>query len=109
LQLDRFADRTPQQIGDFADQLVGIDRLRRQRLLPRKRQQPLREFGGAPHPFQRQLARAGDPLRCRRRRQSRDLIADDIEAAHHHRQQIVEIMRQTAGQLTDHLHLLGLA
>ena len=40
-------ERRVQQIRHVGDHLVGIDRLRRQRLLARERKQALREDGGA--------------------------------------------------------------
>ena len=38
-----------------------------------------------------------------------DLAQDEVEPAHHHGQQVVEIMRDAAGELADGLHLLRVA
>ena len=47
LEPDGLAERAAQQVGDAADELVGVDRLGRQRLLAREGQQPLRQRGRA--------------------------------------------------------------
>ena len=39
---------------------------------------------------------------------SRHAFADELEAAHHGHQQVVEIVRDAAGELADRFHLLGL-
>jgi hypothetical protein len=36
-------------------------------------------------------------------------LAQQVEIAHHRHQQVVEVMRDAAGELADGLHLLGLA
>ena len=47
LDRDRFAERAPQQVGHAGDDAVGVDDLRRQRLLAREGEQPGGEVGGA--------------------------------------------------------------
>ena len=122
LKLVRIAQRRPQTDGEHgldvvagptvrrtissmdADQLVGIDRFRIERLAARKGQQPVRERRGA---------------RCRALR-ARNVAFEIIEpplrqprlhqlkAAGDPRQHIVEIVRDAAGELSDGFHLLRL-
>jgi len=49
------------------------------------------------------------PSTSRCRRGSFGRRAQQIEVTHHRHQQVVEIVRDTAGKLADGLHLLGLA
>ena len=85
------------------DHLVGVERLRRQRLLAGKGQQPLRQRGG--------------PLGRRRRRGEEtldgevallDAAGDEIVRAHDHAEHIVEVVRDAAGELAERLHFLRL-
>ena len=83
--------------------VAQIDRYRAQILLAREGQQALGQRRAA---F-RALDRAVDqPLQARIVRQA---LAQQIEIAHDSHQQIVEIVRDAAGELADGLHLLGLA
>ena len=102
IELDRLAAGAPQHGLEPADQRVEVVRLRAQRLTPRKREQLLVQLGAA---FGRALRDVDDPasLRLVARR-----IDQKVEAVRDHGQQIVEIVRDPAGQLADRLHLLGL-
>ena len=93
----------PQQIRHAADQLVDLDRLRLQRLLPREGEQPLREQRGSPSA----LARRIEVAFCSRVAIA-NAAASKIERADHHRQHIVEIVGDAARELAYSLHLLGL-
>ena len=58
LELDGLAQRAAQEVGDAADELVGIDRLGRQRLLARESQQPMRQRRRALGAVDRRIDRA---------------------------------------------------
>ncbi len=79
-----------------------IHRHRAQILLPRERQQALGQRGAALGALHRALDQAVQP------RIVGDALAQQIEIAHHRHQEIVEIMRDAAGELADRLHLLRL-
>ena len=93
-----------QQVGHAGDQLVDLDRLRRQRLAAGEGEQPLGQGGGA---FRARAAprRSGGP--CRAAPPTRS--AQPFEIAQDHLKQIVEVVRHAAGELADRLHLLRLA
>jgi len=84
------------------DQGPQIDRHRPQILLPREGQQPLRQRGAALGALQRAV---DQPAQARIVGQP---LAQQAEIAHHGHQQIVEIMRDAAGELPDGFHLLRL-
>ena len=85
-----------------AEQFRGIDRGGPQVLLARERQETLGERLAALGAFDRAVDQAqavgvvGQPL------------AQQLEIAEHRRQQVVEVVRDAAGQLPDDLHLLRL-
>ncbi|MNT09369.1 hypothetical protein D3C72_1441500 [compost metagenome] len=89
-----------QQLLQIFHQRLQRDGLRVQRLFSGKRQQPLGKlcaaFGG--------LQRPNNALfgLCVLR-----LLSGQFQAADNHRQQVVEIMRQAAGELADRLHFLA--
>jgi len=108
LEIDSFAERATQEIGDAAHQHVEIERLGAERLATRKSEQPLRERGAAlgashrlrqgdPHPVLRGL---GPILK---------LAPRQLEISYHDSEQVVEVVRDAAGELADGLHLLRLA
>ncbi|MGB6659167.1 MAG: hypothetical protein WBE90_08750 [Xanthobacteraceae bacterium] len=92
-----------QQIRHVDDHLVGVDPLRRQRLLARKGEKPLRQRRGALGGCRRGAQEALDaeiaPLNA---------AGDEIMRAHDHAQHIVEVMRDAAGELARRFHLLRL-
>ena len=99
---DVLADGSAQQPSDPGDQLVDVDVLRPERLLPGKGEQAARQIG---------------PAKCRVERLARQLvdigiipfqIPQQVDIADDHAQHVVEIMRHAAGQIADGLHLLRL-
>ena len=103
LDLDQFAERRMQQVRHAGNHFVGVDCLRRQRLLPREGQKPLGEDCGAlgrvgcgfDEALNAEIALANAPQ-------------DEIVRADDHAQHIVEIVSDAAGQLAERLHLLRL-
>ena len=97
-----FAERRAQQLHGFEHQRVDVDLARLQRLLAGEGEQMLGQIGAAfgglvDHPGDgRELRIVGDGIR-----QNADGAGDDG-------QDIVEVMRDAAGQLADGFHLLGL-
>ena len=81
--------------------LPQIDRAGRRRLRPRSGEQlagqPLAALGGAGN-------RCGTPVR----RFVRGIVAQQLGIAAHHRQQVVEVVGDPAGELADRLHPLSL-
>ena len=101
-QRDARPERALEQIAHALDQRAQIDRHRAQILLARERQQPLRQRGAALGALQRAVDQPMQP------RIVGHALAQQIEIAHHRHQQIVEIMRDAAGELADRFHLLRL-
>ena len=84
--------------------MIGIDDFRNQRLPPGKRQQAMRERGGAVGRCHCRLDIARDVV-------GPPLIEtglQQIQRSDDARQQIVEVVRDTAGQLPHRFHLLEL-
>ena len=79
-----------------------------ERLLAREGEQPAGQRGGALRALQRHLLGARDPRDRGRRRQFGHLPADHVEAAEDDGEQIVEVVRDAAGELADRFHLLRL-
>jgi hypothetical protein len=101
---DRLAERSAQQRRYFADELVEVRRLRFKRLAPGKRKELLRQYGRTPRAFHRIV---DELLQTRVIRRQPPI--EEIKAAGHDRHQIVEIVREAAGQPADGFHLLRLA
>ena len=103
LDLDVLAQGRMQQIRHVGDHLVGVERLRRQRLLAREREQPLGQRGGA---------LAGDGGGIEKTLDAvvalGDAALDQVERAHDDAQHIVEVVGDAAGELAERLHLLRL-
>ena len=102
-QRDARPQRALEQIAHALDQPTQIDRHRAQILLARERQQPLGQRSAALGALHRAI---DQPMQTRIVRQA---LAQQVEIAHHRHQQIVEVMRDAAGELPDRLHLLRLA
>ena len=104
LDRDVLAQRPPQQVGHAGHQPADIERLRFQRLLPREGEQPMRQRRGALHAGHRRLGQPGERTAVRRQPslQQFDVAAD-------HRQVVVEVVRDAAGEPTHRFHLLRLA
>ena len=71
-------------------------------LLPREGQHALGQGGAA---FGALHGAVDQMLRARHRRR---VLAQQLQIAHHRHQQVVEVVRDAAGELTDALHFLGL-
>jgi hypothetical protein len=101
LLVDAWPDGPCQKIGHAIDQRVHAERGKRQLLRSGKGEQLMRQFRG---PVRRFGCEAGVP-------QYPVVVGpplDHFQIAGHHRQQIVEVMRDAAGQLADRFHLLRL-
>ena len=90
-----------QHAGDLRQALVEVDHRRLQRLLAREGEQPARQLGAAQRAVQRFL----DDLALPRV----GLLHRDVEIADDDAEQVVEVVRDAAGQLADRLHLHRLA
>ena len=101
-QRDARPQRALEQIAHALDQRAQIDRHRAQILLARERQQALGQRSAALGALQRAI---DQPMQARIVGQA---LAQQIEITHHRHQQIVEVMRDAAGELADRLHLLCL-
>ncbi len=103
MDLDQLAQHRTQQAGCLHHQSIDVDLARLQRLLAGESQQPLGQIGAAcpglvDHPGDRQQFRpVGDAFR------------QEFDRSGNHRQNVVEIVSDAAGQLTNRLHFLGLA
>ena len=91
-----------EHVGKRVDGRAEIERFGVQRLPAPEREQPLRQvgalLGGRHHQFGRRLQlRIGD------------LFVEDLRVAEDHREEIVEVVRDAAGQMAERLHLLRLA
>ncbi len=103
LYIDGLAKRAIEKIAHARHQAVGAERLRRKRLLPRKRQQPLRERGRALRALDCAIGKTFNigfalgqfPLHQR-------------QTAKDHRKHVVEVVRDATRQLSNGFHLLDL-
>ncbi len=103
-EIDGLADGPAQEILQRHDQLIDVDARRDQRLPPREGEQAMGERGGAVRRNHRGVDVAHGALGA-------SLVETDlqqIERADDAGQQIVEVVRDAAGQLPDRLHLLRL-
>ena len=102
VDFDRAAQRMLDQPRDRLAQLAGSTLVGRQILLARERHHPPHQLGallgGVAH-------LVDDLLFALAQRQA---PLEDVHAAQHRGQQIVEIVRDAAGQLADRVHLAGL-
>lgn len=100
-QLDVGAQGAAQQFLHAAHQFGRVERFGRQRLAAGKGEHALGQFGtllaGAHGRFP---ALPRDPVVA-------DLVFEQLQAAHRHGQQIVEVVGHAAGQLADRFQLLG--
>ena len=101
--LDLRPRRARDQIGHAGHQPFEIDRGRLQRLAPREGEQALDQSLGALGRLQRAV---DQPFLART---AQAVAVEQIEAADDRRQQIVEIVRDAAGELAHRLELLRLA
>ena len=100
--LDVFAERRVQQFGGLQHQRIDVDFARLQRLLAGKGQQMLGQIGAA---FGGLVDQPGDGDEF-------GLVGDgfvqDADGAGDHGQDVVEVVRDAAGQLADRVHLLDM-
>ena len=106
VEVELLLDPRPQHIAKqrphLLDQRRDIGRLHLQPLDPAEGEQ----LAGQPRPPLRRRKRVG---RVAQQPLVLDLLGDQVEAADDDRQQIVEVMRNAAGQLAERLHFLALA
>ena len=102
VELDLLADQPAQQHGEVGQRIAEIEHLRPQRLPARERQQLPHQRRGAG----RVLLDLHDVLERRIGR----LVRVQQEVVRHHDggQHVVEVVRDAAGELADHVHLLRL-
>ena len=103
-QQHRAAQRMAQQVGHAGHQLVHVHRFGLQWLLAREGQQPLRELRGAAGAVARRFHVAGGAGVF-----AHVAARQQVERADDHRQHVVEVVRDAAGELAHRLHLLRLA
>ena len=108
LENDCLANRSTQQLANVRDEFVGVQGLRRQRLLAREGEETCRQRGRAPCALHRHIPSPLHSGQSERIGQVRHLATDDVEAAHDQGQQIVEIVRDAPRQLPNRVHLLRL-
>ena len=102
LQLDILADQAAQQVRQLDQHVADIEHARLQRLLAREGQQLPHEIGGAVAVLL-DLHDVGEGRVARPEPHQQQVAEPD-----HRGQQVVEIMRDAAGELADRLHLLRL-
>jgi hypothetical protein len=102
LDADALIERAPQHVGQRLDQLADIDLGRAELLAPREREQLAGQLGAAPTGPRGggdHLLRAG--VGC-----ERGMVLQHLQVALDHGQQVVEVVRDAAGQLADAFHAL---
>ena len=103
LDLDLLAERRAQQVRGIARKRIRIDRARLERLAAREGEQLMRQLGAArrglvDHPGDRGELR---PVL--------HALGEDLDRAGDDGQDVVEVVRDAAGELSDGIHLLRLA
>ena len=104
LDLNVLAQSRAQQFRHFRDHAVGVDRLRRQRLLARECEQALGQRGGAFGGLHGGVDETADAEFV-----GLHAPPHHVERTDDHAQHVVEVMGDAAGQLADRVHLLRLA
>ena len=102
VELDLFADQPPQQHGEIGQRVAEIEHLRPQGLAARECQQLPHQRGGAGGV----LLDLHDVLERRIGRLVR--VQEEVVRHHDGGQHVVEVVRDAAGELADHVHLLRL-
>ena len=101
--LDALAEGWTKQLGGIEDQPVHVGRLRLQRLLTGEGKQLPNEVGATPCGF------VDHPRnRCKLRRMS-DRVGEDLDGPGDDGKDVVEVVSDAAGEVTDRVELLGLA
>src|SRR6202011_2181036 len=102
IDLDLLPERRPQQPGRIDDQRVDVDFTGLERLSASERQQALSKIGAARGCFI-------DQLRNRSKvRPIRQSLRQNLDRPDDDRENVVEIMSDTAGELSDRFHFLSL-
>ena len=104
LDADALAQRAVEQVGHAADQLDAVDALGKQRLGAGEGQQAAGQGRGAGRALHR-VVEVDHHFAPR----AVEAAPGKVDAADDHRQHIVEVVGDAAGQLADRLHLLDLA
>ena len=105
LDLDLRPDRAPDQVRHAEDELVDVGRLGVERLAPREGEEAVRQRCRAlrgPLGCDEVAIEVVDPPLCH-------ALLQEVQAARDAGQQVVEIVREAAGELAHSLHLLALA
>ncbi len=100
--LDMLAHGTMQQVVHADDDLIEVDRLRAQLLAAREGEELLRQLLGA---ARRQRGRSHQAQQARL---VAELALEQLEIAGDHREHVVEVVSDAAGELAHRLHLLRL-
>ena len=103
MDFDRLAEAALQQIEHPDQHAVGVRRLGLESLLPGERKQAVGELD----PAHDRIDRPARPVGILR--VVLEVVGDQFEIAEDRGQKIIEIVRDTAGQLTDGFHFLRLA
>ena len=104
LDPDPLAQRAVEQVPHAADEVAAVDALGQQRLGPGEGQQATGQRRGAG----RALHRVGE-MDHHLAPRAVEAAPGKVDAADDHREHIVEVVRDAAGQLADRFHLLDLA
>ncbi|GJD67564.1 hypothetical protein MMMDOFMJ_0480 [Methylobacterium gnaphalii] len=107
LDLDRLAERAPQQLRHAGDEAVRLDRLGRQGLLAGEGEEAVGQRRGAVRALQPLLNIVLElPPVCRLA--AIRLTLQHVQVADDDRQHVVEVVGEAAGELAHRFHLLGL-
>ncbi len=102
VQFDVGTDQAPQQLAEIGDQFVDVGRCQLHDLASAEGEQLPRQFGGLVRRFADRASRGTDFVGCEH------LILEQRRLSLDHRQQVVEVVRDTTGELADGFHLLRL-
>ena len=104
LKFNGLAQRSSQQVSHPCDELGRIQGFRPERLLTRESQQSRREAGGAGRGIHGGVQKRANITAARRQPSPAER-----NRRHDHREHVVEVMSDAAGELPDRLHFLHLA
>ena len=105
LDRDALVERAPQHVGERMQQGADVERIRLQHLAPRKGQQLARQLGAAPGGARR----GADELLAVRVVGERGKLLEHLQIALDDGEQVVEVVRDAAGQLADAFEPLRVA
>jgi hypothetical protein len=101
-KIETRAKRPLQQVAHPQHELAHVDRTGLEILLARKRQHALRQRGAAASTLHGAIEQAPHPS------VRGNALAEQFQVSHYRHEQVVEIVRDAAGELADAFHLLGL-